>query len=153
MARAQTFANRFASLNWPKLLSRYAQLVTPQLQDILKHRQHYWVTAQSEVSTDILFKRRQDLSELYPELLSHGTLCLGAKDVMNFLGRKLRGNFEGEIVSDLSDLAGRIPGCRIKHRVQQNYVAFPTMSCVWAPTDTQALHTSFRTSEAANRPT
>jgi hypothetical protein len=122
MARAQTFANRFASLNWPKLLSRYAQLVTPQLQDILKHRQHYWVTAQSEVSTDILFKRRQDLSELYPELLSHGTLCLGAKDVMNFLGRKLRGNFEGEIVSDLSDLAGRIPGCRIKHRVQQNWL-------------------------------
>ena len=36
---------------------------------------------------------------------------------MNFLGRKLRGNFEGEIVSDLSDFAGRIPGCRIKHRL------------------------------------
>ena len=41
---------------------------------------------------------------------------------MNFLGRKLRGNFEGEIVSDLTDFAGRIPGCRIKHRVQQNWL-------------------------------
>jgi hypothetical protein len=36
---------------------------------------------------------------------------------MTFLGRKLRGSFEGEIVSDLSDFSGRIPGCRIKHRV------------------------------------
>src|SRR5207247_7848445 len=80
---------------------------------------HYWVTAQSELSTDILFRSRQGLSELYPELLSHGTLCFGAKEVMTFLGRKLRGNFEGEIVSDLSDFAGRMPVCRIKHRVQR----------------------------------
>jgi hypothetical protein len=38
--------------------------------------------------TDILFKTRQELCELYPKLLSHSTLCLGAKEVMNFLGRK-----------------------------------------------------------------
>jgi hypothetical protein len=41
---------------------------------------------------------------------------------MNFLGRKLRGNCEGEIVSDLSDFAGRLPGCRIKHRVKENWL-------------------------------
>src|SRR6266700_1484811 len=90
-----------------------------QMQDILQDCSHYWVTAQSELSTDILFRSRQGLSELYPELLSHGTLCFGAKEVMTFLGRKLRGNFEGEIVSDLSDFAGRMPGCRIKHRVKE----------------------------------
>src|SRR2546422_9122254 len=70
------------------------------MQDTLQDCSHYWVTAQSELSTDILFRSRQGLSELYPELLSHGTLCFGAKEVMTFLGRKLRGNFEGEIVSD-----------------------------------------------------
>src|SRR5213080_4326791 len=63
IARAQKFADRFANLNWPKLLSKYAKLVTPQLQDILKDSQHYWVTAQSELSSDILFKSRQHLSE------------------------------------------------------------------------------------------
>ena len=41
---------------------------------------------------------------------------------MTFLGRKLRGSFEGEIVSDLSDFSGRIPGCRIKHRVKENWI-------------------------------
>jgi len=128
MARAQKFADRFANLNWPKILSQYAQLVTPQMQDILQDSQHYGVTAQSELSTDILFKSRRHLSELYPELLSHGTLCFGAKEVMHFLGRKLRGNFEGDIVSDLSDFSGRMPGCRIKHRVKENYVSSRTMS-------------------------
>src|SRR2546428_11399626 len=36
MGRAQKFADRFANLNWPKILSQYAQLVTPQMQDILQ---------------------------------------------------------------------------------------------------------------------
>jgi hypothetical protein len=122
MARAQKFADRFANLNWPKILSKYAKLVTPQMRDLLQDCQHYWVTAQSELSTDILFKSHRQLSELYPELLSHGTLCFGATEVMTFLGRKLRTNFEGEIVSDLSDFAGRVPGCRIKHRVKENWL-------------------------------
>ena len=64
---------------------------------------YYWVTAQSEYSTDILFKSAADLNELYPRLLSHSTLCFGAKEVMSFPGRKIRTYFEGEIVSDCSD--------------------------------------------------
>src|SRR5438094_9944546 len=78
MARAQKFADRFANLNWPKILSKYAKLVTPQMQDILQDSQHYWVTAQSELSTDVLFKSRQTLSEPSTPLLTHGTLCFGA---------------------------------------------------------------------------
>src|SRR3954454_18864841 len=42
---------------------------------------------------------------------------------MNFLGRKLNGNFEGEIVSDLSSLVcRRTGGSRIKHRVKENWL-------------------------------
>ncbi len=42
---------------------------------------------------------------------------------MNFLGRKLHGKFEGEIVSDLSSLVcRRTGGSRIKHRVKQNWL-------------------------------
>ena len=91
--------------------------------DLLKSMPYYWVTAQSEYSTDILFKSPAHLSELYPRLLSHSTLCFGAKEVMSFLGRKIRPYFEGEIVSDLCDLSfKRIPGSRIKHRVKQNWL-------------------------------
>jgi hypothetical protein len=121
MAKAQRFADRFASLNWPVILNQYAKRVNPQMPDIPHDRPYYWVTAHSEYSTDILFKRRQDLCELYPQLLSHSTLCFGAREVMNFLGRKLHGKFEGEIVSDLSSLVcRRTGGSRIKHRVKEN---------------------------------
>ena len=73
--------------------------------DLVKNMPYYWVTAQSEYSTDILFENAVHLNELYPRLLSHSTLCFGAKEVMSFLGRKIRSYFEGEIVSDFSDLA------------------------------------------------
>ena len=121
--RAQRLADRFVNLDWPAILNQYAKRVAPQLQDVLKGCQHYWVSTQSEYSTDILFKTRQDLCELYPQLLSHSTLCFGAKEVMNFLGRKLHGKFEGEIVSDLSSLVcRRTGGSRIKYRVKENWL-------------------------------
>ena len=42
---------------------------------------------------------------------------------MNFLGRKLVGNFQGEVVSDLSSFpCRRVGGSRIKHRVKQNWL-------------------------------
>jgi hypothetical protein len=55
-------------------------------------------------------------------LLSHGTLCFGAKDVMSFLGKKLRGQFLGEIVSYTKDGAWlpRVPGTwRVTDRGKQ----------------------------------
>jgi hypothetical protein len=123
MARAQTFADRFYNLHWPAILDKYAKRVNPQLQDLMRGRQYYWVTTQSEYSTDILFKSRQGLGELYPKLISHSMQCFGAREVMSFLGRKLRGNFEGEIVSDLSSfVCRRIGGCRIQHRVKENWI-------------------------------
>jgi hypothetical protein len=85
----QRFSDRFSSLDWPRLLENYAKLVNPLKKDLLRSMDYYWVTTQSEYSTDILFKSPAQLSELYPRLLSHSTLCFGAKDVMSFLGRKL----------------------------------------------------------------
>ena len=73
--------------------------------------QYYWVTAQSEYATDVIFQSRQALRDLYPRLLSHGLLCLGAKDVMGFLGRPLRSTFQGEITTDFLEMSHlRIPG-------------------------------------------
>src|SRR3989449_536414 len=88
LARAQKFADRFCSLDWPRLLNRYAKKVNPLMADLLRTMTYYWVTAQSEYSTDILFKSAAHLSELYPRLLSHNTLCFGAKEVMSFLWKK-----------------------------------------------------------------
>jgi hypothetical protein len=55
ITRAPKFADRFQRLKWPKILNRYARLVNPQMQGILRPFEYYWVTAQSEYSTDIQF--------------------------------------------------------------------------------------------------
>jgi hypothetical protein len=123
LERAQAFSDRLPSLNWPQILHSYARRVNPLLDGILGEQRYYWVTAQSEYSTDVLFRNRAALSELYPRLISHGMKCFGAKEVMSFLGRKLVGQFQGEVVTDVLDLLyQRIPGVRIKHRLKQNFI-------------------------------
>ena len=124
LPQAQRLANRFSQLDWPRILNRYASRVVPQLDDVLYGCRYpqvrYWVAAQAEYSTDVMFKTAAGLRDLYPRLLSHSTLCFGAKEVMNFLGRKLSGNFQGEVVSDLASFAcRRVGGSRIKHRVKR----------------------------------
>jgi hypothetical protein len=79
ITNAQKFADRFQSLDWPRVLNRYAGLVNPQMHDILRPFQYYRVTTQSEYSTDVIFNSRQGLCELSPQLLSHSTLCFGTK--------------------------------------------------------------------------
>ena len=121
--RAQAFSDRLASVDWTKKLDRFARLANPLMDDLLAGLSYYWVTAQSEYATDVIFKRRETLAQLYPKLLSHGTRCFGAKDVMGFLGRRLVGQFQGEVTTSVCDFANvRLPGMRIKHRVQQNWI-------------------------------
>jgi hypothetical protein len=121
--RAQRFSDRMSALNWPAILNRLARRVNPLMGSLLGRMQYYWVTAQCEYSTDVMFKSASDLKELYPKLISHSTLCFGAKEVMGFLGKKLAGTLRGEYVSDMTERSKqRLPGMRIKHRVKVNWI-------------------------------
>jgi len=57
----------------------HARKGNPLMSDLLQPLQYYWVTAQSEYSTDILFNSSAQLSELYPRLLSHSTSCFAPR--------------------------------------------------------------------------
>ncbi|SRR5713101_944708 len=122
---AQQISDQFPSVDWVRVLGRYARRINPLLKELLRPREYYWVTAPAEYSTDILFRRRANLHDLMPRLLEYSTLYFGAKDVMSFLGRKLVGQFRGEVVTDNreNDLAGqRLPGRRVKHRAKFNWI-------------------------------
>jgi uncharacterized protein (DUF433 family) len=41
MAKAQRFADRFASLNWPVILNQYAKRVNPQMRDMVRQAVEY----------------------------------------------------------------------------------------------------------------
>lgn len=84
---------------------------------------YYWVSAQSEYATDLVFRSRSTLKGLYPRRTSHSQLSSGTKDVTGFLGRPLRSTSQGEITTDFLETSHlRIPGARIKHRVKGNWI-------------------------------
>jgi hypothetical protein len=117
--RAQRFADRLCNKDWPRTFHALAGRVNPLLSDLLDPFEYYWVTDQSEFSTDIMFRDRASLQTVYPKLLQHSTLCFSAEDVLTFLGKKLHPRFEGEVVNDLKH---RAPGARVKHRVRDNWI-------------------------------
>ena len=56
LVRAQRLADGFASVDWVRTLGRYAQRINPLLGGLLAPMRYYWVTSQSEDSTDVLFR-------------------------------------------------------------------------------------------------
>ncbi|OQB36621.1 MAG: hypothetical protein BWY09_01875 [Candidatus Hydrogenedentes bacterium ADurb.Bin179] len=117
--RAQRFADKFVRTNFPRILEAIARKINPLFNDLLKDMHYYWVIDQAEYATDILFKDRASLKCLYEKLLRHATVCFSAEDVMTFLGRKLNGNFQGEVANELKK---RWPGARVKHRMKGNWI-------------------------------
>jgi hypothetical protein len=123
--RAQKLADGFATVHWPPLLGRYARKVNPLLGDLLAPMEYYWVTTQAEYATDVLFGSHQALEELMPRLFTYSTLYFDARDVLSFLGRKMHGNFQGDVVTDqvdFSQMPKRLPGRRVKHRMKRHWL-------------------------------
>ena len=125
LKRAQQLADGFASIDWVRVLGRYARRVNSLLRDLLAPMQYYWVTSQAEYSTDVLFRSPSALAELMPRLLTYSALYFEAREVMAFLGRKVHGNFQGDVVTDQIDfgqMPKRLPGRRVKHRMKRNWM-------------------------------
>lgn len=120
-SRAQQLADRFCQLPWAKLLDRWAERINPLLRQLwLGGRGYYWVIDQAEYSTDVLFRNRPALADLYPRLLEHACRNFSAQDILTFLGRRLHPLFDGEVLTDCK--TDRWPGARIKHRVKNNWL-------------------------------
>jgi hypothetical protein len=121
-AAAQRQADRFFSLAWKSRLNRWVQQVNPLLKEVtwLRSMEYRWVIDQFEYSTDVLFRSRQHLAELYPRLLDHAAVHFSPQDILTFLGRKLHPRFQGEVLTHTQK--DRQPGARIKHRMKNNWL-------------------------------
>jgi hypothetical protein len=127
---AQRLADRLLRQRWPRLLEAWARRVNPLLGDLLRGRdggpmEYYWVTDQAEFATDVMFRNRQDLADLYPALLEHATRAFSSADVLRFLGRKPSPQFQGEVQTErkllpIPECHGRIEGVRVKHVMKTN---------------------------------
>jgi hypothetical protein len=117
---AQRLADRFAKLDWPRILDRWARRVNPLLRELLDGYPVHWVVDQAEYATDLLFKSREALAVLYRALLDYAVRTFTPKDILGFLGRKWDRRFDGEVHTHFEDK--RWFGTRIKHRMKANWL-------------------------------
>ena len=102
-----------------------SQQVNPALEKIIGRLRigYYWSLDQSEWASDVMFKDREELDRLYPDLVRHAMESFRSPQVMSFLGRRvdkgITPRFSGQV---LSDLHRRIEGTRVKHCVNRNSV-------------------------------
>jgi len=75
---------------------------------------YHWSIMQAEYATDLVFKRQTDLQAFYPHLLETLVHAVKPADIATFLGRKLHGNYQGEMGNRFNV---RLLGTRIKHQM------------------------------------
>lgn len=126
--RTQRFADKWAAVAWPYHLVRVTRRFNPLFLTVLAGMSYYWVTDQFEYATDIMFKDCSTLRRLYLKLLYHAVLAFSAEDILSFLGKKLYGQFRGEV---LTEYKKRQPGARVKHRIKGNWIKmYDKFGCV-----------------------
>lgn len=116
---AQALCERFVQRKWLRVLHAFARRVNPLLATIRKagFGDYYWTLHQAEYATDVFFRDRATLEALLPALMELCMSAFSAEDVLRFLGRKLHGNFQGQVTSDSKK---RPEGRRVKHRLKGN---------------------------------
>jgi hypothetical protein len=127
-AGAQELLNQQVSFDFAGEFKKIAAMVNPSLDLITRgcNIDYYWSVDESEWASDVMFRDRRVLDQLYPGLIRHGMEGFGSKDVMRFLGRsiprEIQPQFAGQVVSDIRSHPGFYEGVRIKHRVNRNSV-------------------------------
>jgi hypothetical protein len=118
---AQRLMNDQLLLAWPIVVQDIARDINPLHDQIFAcwPMDYYWSAYQTEWATDIAFKDPKALAAIYPALMRHAVHHFQSPDVMRFLGRKVHGNFTGELTSSFKL---RPEGTRIKHWVRGNSI-------------------------------
>jgi len=110
--KAQRLADAFSVKQLHRTLDGYVKRYCPA-QKAFGVRYH-WSIMQAEYASDIVFHKADDLKPLY-ETITHTAIHAVKPDhVATFLGRKLHGNFTGELGNHYHT---RIEGTRIKHHM------------------------------------
>jgi len=115
----QSLADEYVKLDWPARLGALAERVNPLLGELFPKDSYHWTIHQAEYATNIMFRDRLVLRDLYSRLVRHAALDFSAEDVMAFLGKKLKETFAGEVVNRYKK---RWPGARVKHWMKENWI-------------------------------
>jgi hypothetical protein len=110
--KAQDLADKINVKKLHRILEQASRVYCPVIK---RFRQGYhWSIMQAEYATDIIFKQRDALSPVYDELVRTLSHAIKPDQLATFLGRKVHGNFKGEMGNRFST---RTEGKCIKHHM------------------------------------
>ena len=117
---ADNILNQKISSSFDSLVSKINNLL-PNIKNIFS-TSYYWCIDQCEFATDINFKSRSDLENIYKTLVETTYFAFSSEDIYSFFGRnisRIHTFSKGEIVSDLRH---RYQGYRIKFKINNNQI-------------------------------
>jgi hypothetical protein len=120
--KAQRWMDSLIGRRWVPWLNRWAQKAMPWLSSPhgSKLRGYYWTVREAEFATDVMFRSREALDRIYPDLVRHALEHFRSPDALRFLGRRhAMQQFRGEITTRVQR---RHEGVRVKHTVQENWI-------------------------------
>ena len=127
VAAAQALFDQQLHADWPQLLGELADALNPEHAAIFAKApvRHYWSAEQSEWASDVMFRSRVALQQVYPRLLRYAINAFGPADVLRFLGKPvpLSGRVPHRLRHEVSsNVRERSEGVRIKHWLNDNSI-------------------------------
>jgi hypothetical protein len=123
VSRAQSLLDEQLRTNWDYQLGELVREYHPMHAKlpIFQREHYYWSADETEWATDIMFRSRTDLSQLYPRFVRHSVTDVGCQNVLRYLGRsggvsQYRG---GEITTSVLT---RHQATRCKHAINANSI-------------------------------
>jgi len=138
VTQAQTLFDQQLQAHWPSLLGGLAEALNPIHDDIFTnfHCRYYWSVQDSEWASDVMFRSRAALEEVYPKLVRYAVTTFDAVDVLRFLGQpvpasgKVPHHCRHEVQTNLKQ---RVEGVRLKHWVNGNSIKIYDKGSVLRP--------------------
>jgi hypothetical protein len=108
--RAQKIADDWPVARLHRKLDEWAERYCPVIRQF--QVRYHWSLDQVEFSTDLVFRRREDLRAIYGHLTRTAIHTVKPDNIATFLGRKLSPLYPGEMGNRFKT---RIEGTRVKH--------------------------------------
>jgi len=109
-------AQKLADKIQPERLHKILDQIASQYCPVIRHfpQGFHWSLWQVEYALDIIFFRQSDFTSIYEELIRTATHSVKPENIATFLGRKLTGNYQGEMGNNFQT---RKEGTRLKHQM------------------------------------
>jgi predicted transcriptional regulator len=108
--KAQELSDNISVEKLHRKLDEFAWQFCPVYKDF--NLRYHWSIMQAEYATDVVFKKQDDLQQIYSELVATAIHSVKPENIATFLGRKLDERYQGEVGNNYNV---RIEGSRIKH--------------------------------------